>query len=200
MKGSIQVDSELGKGTTFTVTGTFKNTTKEEKQAFESQVLDHLDATFQSSELTQAKKILIVEDNVINQKVLASLLSKKGYEYVIANNGQEALERTKETSFDLILMDITMPKMNGLEATAHIRQQEQSAFHMPTPIIAISGHAQAQDVTQALNAGMNDYITKPFKKDTIYNKIAQWTTRQISAQSLEADEASSEPVLPSSPR
>jgi PAS domain S-box-containing protein len=200
MKGNIQVDSELGRGTTFTVTGTFKSVTKEEREAFERQVLDHVEATSQSSELTQAKRILIVEDNVINQKVLASLLRQKGYEYVIANNGQEALEQIKKSPFDLIFMDITMPKMNGLEATAHIRQQEQSAFHMPTPIIAISGHAQAQDVTQALNAGMNDYITKPFKKDTIYNKIAQWTTRQISAQSLEAEEATTKPALPPSPR
>ncbi len=104
--------------------------------------------------------ILLVEDNIINQQLTLKLLEKEGHSAVVANNGKEAIEAFENESFDLILMDIQMPEMDGYEATAVIRERErESGRHIP--IIAVTAHAMKGYREKCLAAGMNDYISKP---------------------------------------
>ncbi len=114
------------------------------------------------------QQVLLVEDNKINQKVACKMLEKMGYKVIIANNGQEAVGfyETDGQNIDIILMDIQMPVMGGEEATREIRKREKgTSIHVP--IIALTANAMAGDKTQFLNAGMDDYIAKPVKKEML---------------------------------
>jgi CheY-like chemotaxis protein len=104
--------------------------------------------------------ILVAEDNVINQKLASALLNKLGHEVTLANNGQEAIDLWSKNPYDLILMDVQMPEMDGTEATIRIRALEaQTGQHIP--IIALTANAMSGDRVRYLDAGMDDYITKP---------------------------------------
>jgi signal transduction histidine kinase/ActR/RegA family two-component response regulator len=107
-------------------------------------------------------RILLAEDNVVNQKLAVSLLKKRGYLVTVANNGKEALEAVARQPFDLVLMDVQMPEMGGFEATAIIREQEKATgAHLP--IIAFTAHAMQGDRERCLQAGMDGYVTKPVR-------------------------------------
>ena len=107
--------------------------------------------------------ILLVEDNLLNQRLVAFNLKKFNHTVVIANNGIEAIEKFNESKFDLILMDIMMPLMNGLQATIKIREIESTyAIENRTPIIAITANAMNTYRDQCLSAGMDEFMTKPF--------------------------------------
>jgi CheY-like chemotaxis protein len=108
-------------------------------------------------------KILVAEDNLVNQKFIDYVLRKLGYEIVIANNGIEVLERLTQSTFDLILMDVQMPEMDGLEATKMIRQQYRSLPY----IVALTANAMIEDRHNCLSIGMDDYLAKPMKLDEI---------------------------------
>jgi CheY-like chemotaxis protein len=104
--------------------------------------------------------VLVAEDSPVNQKLAAALVQKLGHEVVLANNGQEALSAWESQPFDLILMDIQMPEMDGLEATRKIRQKEQQrGTHVP--IIAVTAHVLPEDREKCLQAGMDEYLGKP---------------------------------------
>ncbi|MDI3326471.1 response regulator [Pontibacterium granulatum] len=121
---------------------------------------------------TAALHILLAEDGLINQKVATKLLEQRGYFVDIANNGQEAVERYKQKHFDLVLMDIQMPEMDGFEATKHIRKLEAAgASHLP--IIAMTANAMKGDREQCLKAGMDGYIPKPIRSEQLYETIEQ---------------------------
>ncbi|HYG19369.1 MAG TPA: two-component regulator propeller domain-containing protein [Ohtaekwangia sp.] len=120
-----------------------------------------------------ALNILIVDDNPVNQKLAGRIFSKMGYETRIANNGHEALAAIDEARFDIIMMDIQMPGMDGLEATRRIREQQRS---QPV-IIAMTANAMESDRQVCLNAGMDDYISKPIKLDEIASMIEKWAGR-----------------------
>jgi two-component system, sensor histidine kinase and response regulator len=126
------------------------------------------------------QQILLAEDGVINQKVAKELLTKRGHQVTIANNGQEALNRLKTEKFDLILMDIQMPIMDGLAATAAIRESEK-ASHRHIPIIAMTAHAMAGDRERCLNAGMDAYVAKPFRPHELFNVVEQIQPQQLAA-------------------
>ncbi len=114
--------------------------------------------------------ILLVEDNLINQKLAVSLLEKRGYRVEVAENGRKALEAWASRSFDLILMDVQMPEMDGLEAARRIRQREgQSGGHIP--IVAMTAHAMEDDRQRCLEAGMDEVITKPISPQTLYAAV-----------------------------
>jgi two-component system sensor histidine kinase/response regulator len=107
-------------------------------------------------------RILLTEDNLVNQRVAGGILEKAGYTVVTANNGKEALEALREQEFDLVLMDVQMPEMDGFEAASAIRLQEKlTGEHLP--IIAMTAHAMKGDETRCLNAGMDGYISKPIR-------------------------------------
>jgi len=121
-------------------------------------------------ESRQRFRILLAEDNVINQKVAVHILEKKGHKVSVANNGQEVLQVLKKDRFDLILMDVQMPKIDGFEATVSIRKKEkETGFHIP--IIAMTAHALKGDRERCLDAGMDDYIAKPLKAEGLIKKI-----------------------------
>jgi PAS domain S-box-containing protein len=114
--------------------------------------------------------ILLAEDNVVNQKLAVRVLEKQGHTVVVVGNGKEALATLAEQSFDLILMDVQMPQMDGLETTVAIRAREQSSgLHIP--IIAMTAHAMKGDQERCLAAGMDGYISKPMKVEALYAAI-----------------------------
>jgi CheY-like chemotaxis protein len=115
--------------------------------------------------------ILVAEDNVVNQRLVAGMLEKQGHTMVITNNGQEVLDALEREIFDLILMDVQMPIMDGLETTAAIRQKEQvTKSHIP--IVAMTAHAMKGDRERCLTAGMDAYLPKPIQIETLFEIIA----------------------------
>ncbi len=107
-------------------------------------------------------RILMAEDNLVNQKVAMSMLKRLGYRADVANNGLEVLQALQEKPYDVVLMDIQMPEMDGLEATRRIRDSG-----MNTRIIAMTAHALEGDRAECLQAGMNEYITKPINMEEL---------------------------------
>lgn len=107
--------------------------------------------------------ILLVEDNILNQCVVTFSLKKYNHEVVIANNGVEAIEKFRELKFDIILMDIMMPVMDGLEATTQIRKIELTEnIEKRTPIIALTANTMDNDRDKCISYGMDDFLAKPF--------------------------------------
>jgi signal transduction histidine kinase/CheY-like chemotaxis protein len=115
-------------------------------------------------------RILLAEDNSVNQRLAVRLLEKHGHSVVIANTGREALTALEKQSFDAVLMDLQMPEMGGLEATANIRAQErQTGNHLP--IVAMTAHAMKGDRERCLEVGMDDYISKPIRPKELYEAL-----------------------------
>jgi CheY-like chemotaxis protein len=120
----------------------------------------------------QSLQILLAEDNVINQRLAVRLLEKLGHKVVVAQSGCEALEKLQEQVFDLALMDIQMPEMDGFTATETIRQRERNTgSHIP--IIAMTAHAMKGDRERCLAAGMDGYIAKPISQEELIRIIGE---------------------------
>jgi len=116
-------------------------------------------------------KVLLVEDNLINQKIVILSIQKLVKNIDVANNGQEAVDKFTNSKHDIILMDIQMPVMDGIQATKKIRQMEVEKRIIPTPIIAITANALAGDREHCLASGMDEYISKPFQVEVLVNKM-----------------------------
>lgn len=115
-------------------------------------------------------RIMVAEDSQVNQKLAINWLQRHGHEVIIANNGKEAVAKWEQQPFDLILMDVQMPEMDGLEATARIRLKEKrTASHIP--IIAMTAHALAGDRERCLEGGMDDYVAKPIRAAELFAKV-----------------------------
>jgi len=177
MGGRIWIESEEGTGSTFCFTAHFKIGPK-------ANVTPHLDEEVPSasSKKESASKglrilnILLAEDNRLNQKIAEKLLGKKGWLVTIAQNGQEAINQINAKTFDLVLMDVQMPILDGLEATRIIRRKEkESSRHIP--IIAMTARAMAEDEKKCLDAGMDAYIAKPIDAAKVYDTIEQLMDR-----------------------
>ncbi len=156
--GQISVQSELGRGSKFDVLMPMALDTESDARSDEA---DGLAAPSSISEIRPAMDILLVEDHLINQMLATALLERWGHHVTIAGDGQMALEALAQHRFDLVLMDMMMPVMDGLEATQHIRAQEPEGEHLP--IVAMTANAMPVDRARCLQAGMDDYISKPIE-------------------------------------
>jgi two-component system, sensor histidine kinase and response regulator len=117
-------------------------------------------------------RILVAEDNLVNRELLQYLLGQLGHTVVVAADGLEVLEKCASSSFDLVLMDLWMPRMDGLAATAKLREQEKDSGRR-TPIIAVTAHAIKGDRDACLQAGMDGYLTKPIRRQTLVDTISR---------------------------
>ena len=168
MGGTIWVESEFGKGSTFFFTINVQEALdKEQKEQDKNDDIDISKVNFKSM------LVLLVDDNELNQEIGLELLRQIGIHPILAGNGAEALERCKEQAFDLVLMDIHMPIMDGLEATRRIRQLE-GPCEPDMPIIAMTANAMSGDREKSLAAGMNDHLTKPINFKELYQTIYRW--------------------------
>jgi CheY-like chemotaxis protein len=131
-------------------------------------------------------RILLAEDNIVNQKVAIGILKKKGVEVIVANNGREAIDILGAQAidyFDLILMDMEMPEIDGYQATRLIREGDDNTT---IPIIAMTAHAMQEDRTRCIECGMDGYITKPVAPDLLYKTLASFLRN---AQKLKTPQA-----------
>ena len=157
--GSIFVNSIIHEGSTFSFTLPFQKTNADaELENEEEELLD--------TEINNIK-VLIVEDIPLNQLLMKTLLDDFGFERDIAENGQIAIEKIKEKDYEIILMDLQMPVMNGFEATEYIRK----TMNLSIPIIALTADVTTVDLAKCKAVGMNDYIAKPVDERLLYNKI-----------------------------
>lgn len=126
-------------------------------------------------EMGDILKILLVEDNILNQRIVLFSLKKYNHVVTIANNGLEAVDKFRESVFDVILMDIMMPVMDGLQATVRIREvEEESKTEKRTPIIALTANTMDNDRDKCLAHGMDEFMAKPFdieKLNHIFTKL-----------------------------
>lgn len=130
------------------------------------------------SEETNFQPVLVVDDNVVNQKVVLVLLERLGLKAVIVNNGQEAVEAIGRQKFSIVLMDCHMPDMDGFETTVAIRKLEELTGSY-TPIIAVTALTMVGDRERCIAAGMDDYIPKPINRDLFKVKLTYWLQREV---------------------
>jgi len=164
--GQIEVISEPGKGTEFSF---FIPYIIANEQIIHQPLsdTDELKAAIHSS-----LQILVVDDNIMNQSLMKHLLEQWGASFSIASNGAEAIDRLKASSFDLVLMDIQMPQMDGYTTSRHIREELQ----MNIPIVAMTAHAMAGEREKCISNGMNDYISKPINEELLFRMISRYVT------------------------
>ncbi len=129
-------------------------------------------------------KVLVAEDNITNQQVALGILSKIGIEADIVVNGDEAIKALKRVDYDLVLMDVQMPEMDGIEATCRIRNREPEVINKMVPIIAMTANAMQGDSDRCLNSGMNDYISKPFNFNDFVQTLKKWLKQEKDKKEL----------------
>jgi len=174
-KGEIHLDSTLGKGTTFTITIPFNKCIQEQVSGDRNSLLGQENNKPKVFSLKHLK-ILLVEDNLMNQALAKSRMKSWNCNIDIADNGVIALEKIENSIYDLILMDIQMPEMDGYETTKRIRKLKPPICEIP--IIAMTADASSNDEEKSLKTGMNDYISKPFNPESLYNKIIYHTKQK----------------------
>jgi CheY-like chemotaxis protein/HPt (histidine-containing phosphotransfer) domain-containing protein len=171
MNGKIQVESELGKGSIFSVEVELDAPSEKEVQEFLS--LEEEKKEKRKQKFSKSGRMLIAEDNMINQKVFLGLLHGSNYHIDIVDNGRKAVEAVKNNKYDLVLMDCQMPEMDGYEAAAKIRKLEKaSGLHLP--IIAVTANAMKNEKERCLSVGMDDYISKPISGPDLIELIEKW--------------------------
>lgn len=174
MGGRISVQSTLGQGSLFNVEIPFNVAGKKDILQMRNQAATLVPTPVPVSYQTDIPSldILLVEDNPVNQKTAVWMLERIGCRVTVAENGREAVDQVKRRSFDLVLMDVQMPEMDGFQATREIRSLVKPLSEIP--IIAVTANALKGDQERCLKAGMNDYISKPVDKRTLINMLKKW--------------------------
>ncbi len=177
MGGTISVESRVQEGSTFRMALTFS--LPEEKIDTGSGILRSLSPEQRHRrehyrKLLRGMRVLVADDNKVNQIIMRELLVSVGVEVTMAENGLVALEKLREKSFDMVLMDIQMPEMDGLTAAAQIRAD---ARYDGLPIIAVTANASPEHKQESREAGMNDHLTKPVDAEKLYSALAAWNKR-----------------------
>ncbi|MEA5138932.1 PAS domain S-box protein [Arcicella rigui] len=167
-EGTISVQSKEGEGTTFTILLPF--------QKSDTEVVNNTHIIHEADQTIQACKVLVAEDNAMNQKYISSLLNKWNFEFTIASDGKKAVEKAQKEHFDIILMDIQMPNMDGYEATISIRNTQNLNQH--TPIIALTASALLDQKNKAFSVGMNNFVTKPFAPNHLLSVIQNYLPKK----------------------
>ncbi len=162
MGSQIHLQSESGKGSTFSFELQFE-------KGIDNQTKDEVIKPYQS--IFIEKKVLLVEDNKINQMITQKMLEKRGISCKIIDNGEDAIEEAKINNYDLILMDVHLPGINGTEATSEIRK-----FNTCTPIVALTAISLNENREMLLSYGMNEVITKPFEPEHFYKVVTKYLT------------------------
>ena len=175
MHGEINVKSEIGKGSEFW----FRLPLKEASIQVE-------DSTDMHYHLPKDIRILLAEDNLINQKVSVLTLKQLGFKCEIANNGKEACDMHKKSPYDLILMDMQMPEVNGLQATQIIRENEKNnPGNVPVYITAVTANSLVEDKKDCIIAGMNNFLSKPFSDKELLNVLQEVAKKKAHKPQIE---------------
>jgi PAS domain S-box-containing protein len=173
--GEVKVSSQLGIGSTFSFTINFNKTTVESLPK---------DEMIQHDEKLKNVRVLVVEDIPLNQLLMKTLLDDFGFERDIAANGQLAIEKLQKKDYDIILMDLQMPIMNGFETTKYIR----NTLKLDIPIVALTADVTTVDLAQCKAVGMTDYVAKPVDEKVLYNKIVGLVKKKSLAPSVNSEE------------
>ncbi|MDQ7831142.1 MAG: PAS domain S-box protein [Desulfovibrionaceae bacterium] len=172
MGGTLAVESEPGAGTTFFVAIPFVQTP-------EGMAVEHEGARIQSASAQGGLRILVAEDDIVSSLAITRQLVKRGHGVHVARDGRQALDALRKTAFDLVLMDVQMPVMDGVAATRRIRAGEVGKARSKTPIIAMTAFAKAGDRETFLAAGMDDYVAKPVDNADLDAAIARLQERRV---------------------
>ena len=169
MGGDISASSIKGKGSVFTFNMPF------EKHILNTEIVSNTLNTIRNSFPIAGMNVLIAEDNIFNQIITSKMLQKSGYKFSVANNGLEAVKKIEDEYFNIILMDMQMPEMDGVSATRKILKNYEDKNETAPIIIGCSANAMEEDKRECLNAGMRDFIAKPFTFDDLKNIMFKWT-------------------------
>ena len=164
MGGDLSVESRVGAGSTFSF----------DLDLRAAEVLTAAPAPRLRSNTRHAERLLLADDNAVNRRIAQVFLEKAGFQVDTVVNGREALAAVATGRYALVLMDVQMPEMDGLEAAAEIRRQELETRRPRLPIVAITANAMNGDRERCLAAGMDDYLSKPVKSEAIERKVRQW--------------------------
>ena len=172
MGGQLDVSSQVGKGSEFTFTLVLDKEMAQKVKTLDTETSISGDTSgIYRKEVKRRPKILVAEDFPANQDVVKGFLERFGFAAHVVENGKEAIQALEKNDYDLVLMDVQMPEMDGIEATRVIRDKASKVKNHDIAIIALTGHAMEGDRSSYLNMGMNDYIAKPTKPDDLYNVV-----------------------------
>ncbi len=168
MDGDIQIESEEGRGSTFIVSVALPDARAAER-------LEVTAAVAPSAAPTTPLRILVVEDVFINQDIIRAVLEKASHVVDVVSDGADAIAAVQSTRYDIVLMDVQMPGMDGITATQRIRALAHPAKSVP--IIAMTANVLPRQISQFRSAGMDDHVGKPFKREELHAAIERWAPR-----------------------
>ena len=182
MGGTIGVKSKEGEGSVFNFTVPFKTVSKISKEQGTAKIgSPSVEVSMDTNLESDPIKVLIVEDEIINQKVMARILERRGYQVTAVSDGREATEKNTLETFDCILMDMRMPNMDGIAATKAIRENWPENIE-PVRIIGISASPFEEERKSCLDAGMDDFLSKPVHWNVLFSKIDQSRKKKPTTQ------------------